>query len=283
MARMREAAVAGRFYPGDPRECQQMLERLLAGIEVSPAPGALVPHAGWVFSGRTAAYGWQAIAAYQPETIVIFGAIHTHTRALAGISAADAWETPLGPVPVARDLALQLANTGVMTLDDDPHHGEHAIEVQMPFVRHLLPAASVIPIAVQPTAAAETVGNACGEILRDTDRRVALVASTDLTHYGPNFGFEPAGHGIAGLQWAKTVNDRRFLDVVTHMDARALVAEAASHQNACGAGAVAALVAALRTLGHTTCTELDHTTSDEVYSFGGARDTSVGYAACAFN
>ncbi|HMQ17113.1 MAG TPA: AmmeMemoRadiSam system protein B, partial [Phycisphaerae bacterium] len=110
----------------------------------------------------------------------------------------------------------------------------------------------------------------------------AFLASTDLTHYGPMFGFEPAGRGEPGLRWAKHVNDRRFLERVAQMDEQGVVPEALSSFNACGSGAVAAMLSALADSGHAEYRELQHTTSAEQAPLDSDSLNAVGYVSAVF-
>jgi AmmeMemoRadiSam system protein B len=113
---------------------------------------------------------------------------------------------------------------------------------------------------------------------------VAYIGSTDLTHYGPNYGFLPEGIGQQGLAWAKDVNDRRLIELMRLMKAEEIVREASEHRNACGSGAIAATLAACKLAGAQQGVLLDHVSSQEVarsmqYP---ASDDAVGYAGMVF-
>jgi AmmeMemoRadiSam system protein B len=181
------------------------------------------------------------------------------------------------------ELAAALAGVRSITIDAVVHGNEHSIEVELPLIRAIVGPVKVLPIMVQPSDRAEEVGRAVARAAADLGRRVQFLASTDLTHYGPAFGFEPAGRGPAGIRWAKNVNDRRFVYCVGQMDAAAVVPEAATHFNACGAGAVAATIAAVRETGAVRYVELLHTSSAEVRDEEGwAIENSVGYESGVF-
>ncbi|MEW6250599.1 MAG: AmmeMemoRadiSam system protein B [Planctomycetota bacterium] len=280
---VRPAAFAGRFYPGSPEACAQMAAECLRGAAAPPAVGAVVPHAGWVYSGAVAAKSLAGIAAFRPDTVVIFGAVHGLDRNRASLWPRGAWQTPLGELEVDEDLARRFAEDAAIVSDLDAHRYEHSIEVQLPLLKRLLPDVRIVPIGVRPGLDAAEIGRVCADKAGDYDRRVAWVGSTDLTHYGPAFGFEPYGRGAAGVRWAKEVNDRRFIALVQQLQAEALVAEAAEHHNACGPGAIAALLAAMRAIRATRYTELEHTCSADVKLGADAdRADSVGYEAGVF-
>jgi AmmeMemoRadiSam system protein B len=283
MATMREPAVAGRFYPGDAGECERTADELLNGAEVRSGSGAIVPHAGWVYSGSTAALGIAGVAGSSPETVVLFGAAHVRGRNEASLYAAGTWRTPVGTMHVDEEFAGLVARCRHVAIDYDTHENEHSIEVQLPLVQRVLPMVKILPIVVRPGPWAEEVGRCCARVAKELGRRVVFIGSTDLTHYGPAYGFEPYGRGEDGIRWAKEVNDRRLIRLVEKLDAAAVVPEAMTNRNACGAGAVAATVAAMLESGPVRYQELRHTTSAEVELERGVRAVnSVGYEAGIF-
>jgi hypothetical protein len=258
-------------------------EKLLAGVSAPPARGAVAPHAGWVYSGPTAAKAVAAIAAAQPETVVLFGATHSFIRSDAALFSSGRWETPFCQLEVDADLAEAVARVPGVVADQRAHTYEHSIEVHLPLLAIAAPGVRILPIMLNFSAAAAAIGRGIAEAIGSTSRRVAYLASTDLTHYGPAFSFEPAGRGPKGLKWAKEVNDRRFIALIAAVAADDVVPEAEGHHNACGAGAVAALLGAMQVLGANAYAELEHTTSAEVRA-AGEPDTlnSVGYEAGIF-
>jgi AmmeMemoRadiSam system protein B len=241
-----------------------------------------MPHAGWLYSGEVAARALNAVAAMRkPDVAVIFGAIHVPHGPRATLFASGAWETPLGLAHVDDRLCTRLhGQTGLLEIDPHAHENEHSIEVEVPFLQHLLPDTRICPIMVPPTDTAATLGAAVGRACKSYGADVIFIASTDLTHYGPIYGFTPHGVGPAGLEWAKNVNDRRMIDAISALRDRDVVEEADRNKNACGAGAIAATIAASKAMGATTGILLEYTNSFEVastFSPEPARD-AVGYA-----
>lgn len=283
---IREPVQTGRFYPADEAKCREDVEAHSAqgahSVE-GVVRGGIVPHAGWRFSGRVAAEVFATIAGQaKPTTVVIFGAVHRHRGAKAAMFPSGCWETPLGPVEVDKRLAERvLGHTNLIVEDAYAHEQEHSIEVQVPFVRHLLPEAMILPIMVPPVPEASEVGEAVARTVETYQADAVMIGSTDLTHYGPSYDFTPEGVGLEGLVWAKNVNDKRMIDLILALTPKPIVPEARSHGNACGAGAVAAAVAAVRHLGADKGALLRHTTSHEVLGQGGGLD-SVGYAGIVF-
>lgn len=284
---VRRPIVAGRFYPSSPKQCLRDIDACLAegdkhvGAVAERPIGAIVPHAGWVCSGAVAAAVFRAIQrARQPETFVLFGAVHSSSDSHGAMYDSGAWETPMGPVEVDDTLAeAVLSAGGLVTADPDPHVREHSLEVQVPFIRKLFPEAKVLPIMVAPGPQAAAVGRQVAQAVDGTDRDVVYVGSTDLTHYGPGYRFTPAGSGAEALQWAKDVNDRRLLDLIEGLHADRIVDDTRTNHSACGGGAIAAAVAASQTAGATKGLLLWHTTSHEVLRDAhGPKSDSVGYA-----
>ncbi len=285
MGSKRHGYVAGQFYPDSAGECRREIEMYSrapgAKIEGKPVAG-IVPHAGWVFSGATAGKVFACIREHtEPKTFVLFGAAHRFMGGLPVVMAEGDWETPLGDVEIDSTLADLILDT-VEGLDEgaSPHNGEHSIEVQVPFIKHLFPEAKIVPILTPPTGESAAVGTAIGRAVTDRDG-VVLIGSTDLTHYGFEYGFAPKGAGQAALEWVRDVNDKRLIDLAIGMKAEEIVREAGNLHNACGAGAVAATTAAARELGKTKGVLIEYTTSHDVMPRG-KPSMFVGYAGIVF-
>jgi len=283
----RSPIVAGMFYPADQITCRRDVETFLRAVMIESleraAVGGIVPHAGWIYSGATAAYVYASLADQEtPETVVLFGAVHSWGVTGPSLYGSGQWRTPLGSAVVDEELANRLITYHGTFVADNPaaHANEHSIEVQVPFVQYLFPEARILPIAVPPGQKSLEVGRAVAEEAHRLGRRVVAVGSSDLTHYGPRYGMAPAGAGEAALAWTRE-NDRRLLALAEQMDADAVLAEAATHHNACGAGAIAAAIAFSSARGATEGKVLHHTTSYDVLPQGIASDM-VGYGAVAF-
>jgi MEMO1 family protein len=288
---VRTPSRAGMFYEADPGACRRHVEELLAGAKVpdSLPPrlyGGVVPHAGWVYSGRLAALTFKALAASSsPKTFVLFGADHTGAVKLGEVYASGAWLTPLGEVPIDEQLAQAVLAAGgsCCRANADAHVHEHSIEVQIPLLQVVAPEARILPIGVAPSPMATDIARAVAEAIGDRADEVAIVASTDLSHHGGHFP-APGGRGEIGEQWARE-NDRRVIDLAEAMDAESILPETCRHMNACGPGALAAAIAACKALGATKGICLDYTNSyvitHEQYPHE-LDDTTVGYASIVF-
>lgn len=285
---VRQPVVAGRFYPGDRMSCIRKIKQCLpseADLELPERIVAgLVPHAGWDFSGAVAARVFAAIRSQGGvETFVLISAMHHLGAPHPAVYARGRWATPLGEVEVDEELAAAVLEAGAGLLVDSPeaHSGEHSAEVQVPFIQHLFPDARILPVLIPPDNDATRTGEVIGQVISKVQRLIAVVGTTDLTHYGAvYYGFAPAGTGESALEWVRS-NDERVIDLIVDLRAEDIVAETSAHHNACGGGAIAGTVAAARTLGAEKGLLLEYTTSHHVMPRGPATDF-VGYAAIVF-
>lgn len=288
----RKPVVAGQFYPQERSSCIDHIEQCLRAKELPQSlpetiVAGIVPHAGWTFSGDLAAMVFSAIKKRHKvvDAFVIFGAAHGYFGQSPAVYDGGSWLTPLGEIAVDEELAGAVLKTGRVVSDIRAHSSEHSIEVQVPFMQYLFAGAKIVPIIVPPGEQAVELGASVGQIIgRQPDKRIVCIGSTDLTHYGPRYGFVPMGTGSEALAWAGTVNDQRFIDLALKLRARELLADAAENCNACGPGAAAAAIAAAKKLGKTNGLLLAHTNSNDVLlrEMGTAGLDSVGYAAIVF-
>jgi len=287
----RRPIVAGQFYPGQHESCVDEINRYLEQSTISEAlpetiVAGIVPHAGWAFSGQLAAMVFAAIkqAHEKVNTFVIFGAAHGYFGQLPALYGEGGWITPLGEAAIDKELADQVLAEKVGASDPQAHRSEHSIEVQVPFIQRLFAGSKILPIVVPPTEQAIALGEAIGDIVSKAAKKIVCIGSTDLTHYGPRYGFTPMGTDRNALQWASQVNDKKFIDLALQLEPESLLASAAENCNACGSGAAAAAVAAAKKLGKTKGLLLAHTNSNEVMlrEMGTSSADSVGYAAIVF-
>ena len=288
----RKSIVAGQFYPGQHDSCVDEINECLDARTLSePLPetivAGIVPHAGWTFSGSLAALVFLAIKQQHEKvhTFVIFGAAHGYFGQSPVVYDRGSWITPLGEVAIDEELADVVLSAGPVVSDASAHRAEHSIEVQVPFVQYLFPGAKILPIIVPPREQAVALGNSIGQIInKDEHKKIVCIGSTDLTHYGPRYGFTPMGVSEDALKWADSVNDKKFIDLALKLEPERLLADAAENCNACGAGAAAAAIAAAKQIGKTEGLLLVHANSNEVMlrKMGTTSADSVGYAAIVF-
>jgi hypothetical protein len=288
----RRPAVAGQFYAGTRAGCLAEIEECIPSGPIpgdlpNPIVAGIVPHAGWTFSGDLAASVFAAIRQVNGpvDTFILFGAAHRYYSGPAAVYDKGDWETPLGLVRIDEDLAAKIAALDGAAADPQAHRNEHSIEVQVPFIQHLFPDAKIVPVLVPPDDFNPAFGTAVGRLISSaTNKKVVCIASTDLTHYGPRYGFCPEGIGPDSLTWAYQVNDMEFIQHALQMDAEHIVPIAMEKQNACGPAAAAAAIAAAKALGAARGVLIGHTSSSDVMrkKYRQRSDESVGYAGIVF-
>jgi MEMO1 family protein len=290
---VRPPSVAGSFYPADRQLLAALVDQLLAeadraSLTADPVDGSvlglLVPHAGLVYSGVVAAAGWRLLRMPRPDapaTVVILGTNHGATW-LDGVAAWEtgAWRTPLGDLAVDTDLARAVLDLGPpFIVDHAAHHGEHSIEVQLPFLQTVGPAPSIVPLSVAAGVGEDAIvaGGRLGALLaqrRAAGQRVVLAISSDMAHYPPSIAcaratadllppilrLDPAG--LAGTE--RAITDGGTPGLVCGM---------------CGIQPTVLGLAALRAFGATRGSRLAAATSADA---GGPTHRTVGYLAAAF-
>jgi len=290
---VRKPAVAGQFYPGSEKQCRSEIADCLAERPVTiklpeKIVAGIVPHAGWTFSGDLAGMVFGAIEKVEKkvDTFVIFGTTHSYFGPTAAIYDKGSWQTPMGEIKIDEELAAAIIEKSPSAKSNpEAHRYEHSIEVQVPFIQYLFKDAKIVPILTPPADFAVTVGTAAAECIKSaSDKKIVCIGSTDLTHYGPHYGFNPQGSGPAGIKWAKEVNDKAFIDLALSLQAEKVLSGSLEKGNACGPGAAAAAIAAARAFGKTKGVLLAHTHSNEVMErrFGQTSEESVGYAAIVY-
>jgi AmmeMemoRadiSam system protein B len=184
MKTVRHAAVAGHFYPDDPKELQRMIDALLSqaqGVK-SPPKAIIAPHAGYVFSGPVAATAYARLASVREtaERVVLLGPSHRVALRGLALSSAGFFATPLGEIPVDHDATNLVHKLPQVTISDSAHAMEHSLEVHLPFLQSVLGDFSLIPIVVGD-ATPQEVGEVL-DLLWDGEQTLVVISS-DLSHY----------------------------------------------------------------------------------------------------
>jgi AmmeMemoRadiSam system protein B len=200
MAPRRRAVLAGSWYPDSATACERQIAEF-TDVEFEgpdgPFVGGIVPHAGWFFSGQIACRVIQQLAKGPgADLLAVFG-MHLHPGSRNHLMAEGEWETPLGPLAVDEEMAdalRQQFDFKIETAADCVQ--DNTIEVQLPFIRHYFPEARILPMGLPPVAGSLEIGKAVVAAARRLGRRIRIVGSTDLTHYGANYGFAPQGGGL---------------------------------------------------------------------------------------
>ena len=281
---LRKAAFAGSWYPGQAKACEKEIAQFLSGVAEPASAGqewiaGIVPHAGWYYSGAIACQVIHHLKSTEPIDLVVILGMHLHPASANHMMSRGAWETPFGPLPVAEDLAAALLEQFDFQVETpDRFVQDNTIELQMPFVKKLLDPKTVLGIGVPPTDRSLDIGRAVVTWARANQRRFRIIGSTDLTHYGPNYGFSPQGIGRQAVEWVRNQNDREVIDAMLAADAEKVISVAMHHQNACCAGAAATAIAAAKHAGATRSETIAYATSHDK----SPGDSFVGYAGILF-
>jgi MEMO1 family protein len=276
---IRPAAVAGSWYPGTPGALQRDVDGYLDAVAAADLPrgrlGAIIaPHAGLMYSGPVGAYAYKAAATTgRVDTVVLVGPSHFYAFDGVALYPSGAFESPLGPAPIDEALGAELlAATPAIQALPAVHGREHSLEMQLPFIRRLLPQAGIVPLLMghQSRDTIYALGEALGQI--GGDRAVLLVASTDLSHY---WDAQTARRLDAHVQeFVSTFDPEHFIE---HFEA-----QAEGHRGrdvACGGGPAIAVMLAARARGAAHGRMLKYMHSGEI---SGDDTQVVGYLAGAF-
>lgn len=266
---VRKAMFAGSWYPQGARACEAEIRGFLDQKPDPPvAPrqwlAGIVPHAGWFYSGQIACQVIDLLREdVPPDLVVIFG-MHLHPGSSNYVMPQGAWETPLGDLPVAEALASHLMSRFDFHNETPADFvQDNTIELQLPFVKYLLNPKAILPLGVPPVARSLEIGSAVVDWADQEGLRLKIIGSTDLTHYGSNYGFSPKGTGQAALDWVRDENDRQVIDAMLAMAPDKVLCEGSRHQNACCAGAAATTIAAAQYAGASIARTVAYATSHD--------------------
>jgi AmmeMemoRadiSam system protein B len=269
---VRPSPIAGRWYPGDPRQLAASIDGYLNAARLPDLAGEVIavmaPHAGHLYSGPVAGYSFAAVRGSTPELVAVVSPMHYPYPSPLLTTAHSAYETPLGAIPVEKEVLASLdaflfndLGFGLSPVRNDP---EHSLEIELPFLQRSLGGAfKLLPVMVrdQSTRVSLALGKGLAGVLHG--QKALLVASTDLSH----FFQQEAAHSLDEeiLHQVESLNPQGVLD-----------SEAQGKGYACGKGALAAVLWAAQALGANQVHRLRYATSGDVT---GDYDQVVGYAA----
>ena len=283
--RVRRADFAGSWYPGNAAECRQAIEKFSQSVHPCPSSdgeklGGIVPHAGWVYSGLIACSVIKCLKeASKPDTFVIFGK-HLHPGSHNYLMKEGRWATPIGELEIDEEFGEILSSEFSFTMETPSRYEQdNTIELQLPFIKYFFDDVKILPIGVPPTVDSIGIGEKVAEISKQLYRKIVVLGSTDLTHYGYNYGFIPKGVGENAVDWVKNENDKRVVELMLQMDPEGVIHESLKNQNACCSGAVATAIAAAKKLGARRGEKLIQSTSYDVRP----DDSFVGYVGMVFS
>ena len=282
-AEVRRPAVAGAFYPGDRASLEAEVGGFLrAAPKGGPAPLAvIVPHAGYVYSGATAAKAFAPLAGAAVRRVILLGPSHYSGHAGGALPdpKVTAFATPLGELPIDREVAARLRSQPEFAGPGRAHDQEHCLEVELPFLQATVGAVPIVPILVGPGTSRELTVRMARALVEVIEPGTVIVASSDFTHHGAAYGHAPFGQGRdVGPRLVSL--GRATAERAAALDARGFWQQVeASDDSVCGARPITVL---LELLGHAFeggGTVVDVTTSGAV---SGSWSQVVTYAAVSY-
>lgn len=262
------------FYPHGKEQVEEFIKKTFSEINIKKREikGAIVPHAGYIYSGKTASYVYKSLSGNY-EGVILIGANHTGMGGNMAISEED-WEISLGIIKNNKKLAKELLDSSkLIRVDELSHMYEHSIEVQLPFLKYVLKDFTFVPLSVSSSTNLDVykdVGNAIKKVIKN--KKILVIASSDFTHFGTMYSFSPVNKNE--VEWVKNT-DKKIIDAILEFDAKKFI-ELASNSTVCGYGAIATLLYAMK---GTKASLLNYSTS---YDISKNKDGIVGYAGIGF-
>jgi len=275
----RESCLPSGWYPRNPDEISRFLAAFAdeANGANTGVSAAISPHAGWFYSGKIAARAVSKLGRKADTVAVIGGHLPEGYPPLFAME--DAVNTPFGSMTIDAELREALYKTMKGRSDQYP---DNTVEVLLPMVHFFMPNAKLLWIRLPADIASFDAGKTLAATAKELGRKITVLASTDLTHYGPNYGYTPKGCGPQALQWVKEVNDRKFIDAVESGDPQAVLERAESDQSSCSAGAVLGAMGYASAMNSGPAQLIEYGTSADAMGTG-VPDSFVGYAAFAMS
>ena len=271
MGKLRKSVIAGSWYPGESSVLRSDIATYLRNVPdrdlKGDVLGLIVPHAGYMYSGQVAAHAYKLIQDKKYDAVILIGP--SHRVAFSGISiySQGAYETPLGVIPVDENIACEMKRLSSIIIDLPAAHAqEHSLEIQLPFLQVVLGVFSFIPLVMgdQSAATCRELADVIYQVAKD--RRVLIVASSDLSHFHDD-------------QKAKNL-DGIVLKYIQNIDAEGLLDSLAHDKTeACGGGPMAVTMLTAHKLGARHSLLLKYANSGDVT---GDKSSVVGYASAAY-
>lgn len=264
----RKPAVSGQFYPGTKSALEKQLELLIPKItaEKINAFGAVVPHAGYIYSGGVAGLVYASIS--PKKTYIILGPNHTGIGQAFSIMDLGAWLTPLGKAEINQGLAQEIIKScPQVEIDTSAHSFEHSLEVQLPFLQYIVNNFDFVPIVLSQASLSQyqNFGKALSEVIKNYKHDVVILASSDMTHYEPH-------------EEAKR-KDKMAIDAILNLDVDELAQKIARYDiTMCGWAPVIVMITACKAQGATKAKLIKYQTSGDT---SGDYSSVVGYAGIA--
>lgn len=275
----RKGLLRGTWYPDTKEECEMFISSGTKHIKIDKKIfGGIVPHAGWYFSGETAKIIIEALSHMNPDLVIVFG-MHMAEGEKIRIMTNGAYETPVGDLFVCTDLVKEIEkDTDFIPETPDDFIPDNTIEVQLPFIRHFMGEVEVFCCGLPPDESSFEFGRKVGKKALELGKKTVVIGSTDLTHYGPSYGFMPYGKSSEAYEKVKNFNDKKMISLIENMDYSGIISDSRVNMNACCSGAAAGAVGCALSLGAKKGVCADYSNSCEKRK----SDSFVGYAGIYF-
>lgn len=261
---IRKPAVAGQFYEGEAKRLKRQIEQYIEPqAKKEDVLGIMVPHAGYMFSGKVAGTVYSRINL--PQTFIIIGPNHHGIGAPVAIMSEGIWETPLGTVAIDREIAQKILTTSKIVQEDTTAHlYEHSLEVQIPFMQYLGGDFQIVPITLRDynQKTCQNLGETISQAVKESKKKIIIVASSDMTHYES--------------QQAAQKKDKLLIEEILKLNPEGLLRAVEQYQvTMCGSGPTAVMLFACKNLGAKKAGLTLYNTSGDTT---GDYDAVVGYA-----
>ena len=267
----RNPVVCGAFYPKNPGEILSFIKNNLGGKDKIKAKGALLPHAGYIYSGKTAIKALSCIDLSKVKRVFLLGPNHTGLGARISLYPKGVWKTPLGAVKIDQEIVQELTNRDILLQKDTlAHQQEHSLEVLLPLLQYFIPEFEIVPIIIMQASLFELrrIGTLISRLIQEKGikEETLIIASSDMNHY--------ENHNIT------LEKDRDAIEAILGLNAEELTKRIVEKGiSMCGVMPAACLIFCLKELGINQAKLIEHTTSAQVN-----KDYSqvVGYAGIIF-
>lgn len=281
---MRQAIVAGQFYSSNKEELKRDLEKFFVSLEIASLKdkkviGAIVPHAGYFFSGKCAGFAYKLLRKNDFDTVIILGTNHSGLGSKISLSIQD-FQTPLGVAENDIDIVEEIiSKCKGAEVSEESHRYEHSIEVQLPFLLAINKKARIVPVLVNSLSIKDVtqMGRIFSEIIKNAGERgkkIIVIASSDFTHYGRSYKFMPFNEDVREHIYAL---DLHAIEEIEKLNFSSFLDKAS--ETVCGKYSIALAIEICKNLGSKKADKLCYYTSGDV---AGKWDNVVGYSSLVF-
>lgn len=262
----RITAKAGSWYPDTAAGAKKSIVSFLPPEQVTAqkAIGIMVPHAGWLYSGRVAAQVYARVII--PGTIIMLGPNHTGFGYMVSLSDSDTWDSPSGEIGLDKTLSKRIAELsgGTVSLDDNAHRYEHSLEIQLPFLQYFRKDIKIVPIIMgtQAPDICRILGAGIASAIRGTKQDVLILASSDMNHF-------------ENIETTKEKDDLAIREILSLNPDKLLQTVMENDISMCGVAPTAVMLHAAKALGAAKSQLITYDTSGKMT---GDNQEVVGYA-----